>query len=165
LSFQWKMSKQFQTCLNRKVSQLVQFKRHVCHVVFRFQREDSSSFLSRRPRTCIVSGITPDGLEAPVCTSSPSLSNLCFMKSLDLFGFLWISFFKDMFEFCFESIRIYPPIHYLSSSMYLSLYWIDIITYNLSLNLNFNLYFISFWSKSRTRLKSKLIQSNLMESI
>lgn len=32
-------------------------------VVRRGVAQDSSSFLSRRPRTCIVSGITPDGLE------------------------------------------------------------------------------------------------------
>eukprot|EP00435_Cladocopium_sp_Y103_P050646 s1218_g15.t1 len=32
-------------------------------VVRRGIAQDSSSFLSRRPRTCIVSGITPDGLE------------------------------------------------------------------------------------------------------
>lgn len=79
---------------------------------------------------------------------------------------IYLDFFfkKYMFEFCFESIRIYPSIHYLSSSRYLSLYLIDITTCNLSLNLNFNLYFMSFWSKSRTRFKSKLIQSHLMES-
>lgn len=32
-------------------------------VVRRGVAQDSSSFYSRRPRTCIVSGITPDGLE------------------------------------------------------------------------------------------------------
>ena len=35
------------------------------------KREDSSAFFSRRPRTCIVSSITPEGLEARFCSKLP----------------------------------------------------------------------------------------------
>ncbi|CAL1135132.1 unnamed protein product [Cladocopium goreaui] len=51
---------EYRLLLELKPSSVTQFE---TKVVRRGVAQDSSSFLSRRPRTCIVSGITPDGLE------------------------------------------------------------------------------------------------------